>query len=125
MATMLLGKRQFRRHCGPCSGRVVAFLGELVGNGLLVCLVLATSRNQCIIMLGRFPVTVKILFYLLAMGENIQEEQALSVPLFYLLAIGKKIQEEQPLSVRGMLRVVQPSGLTQGNRHGQGQMSRR
>ena len=105
MAAKLLGKCQFRQHCGLCSVRVAASLGELVGNGLRVrCLVLATSLNQCLIALGCFPMTVKILFYLLAIGKNIQEERALIMPLFYLLAMGEKIQEEQPLSIRGTLR---------------------
>jgi hypothetical protein len=126
MAMTLLSKCQFRQRCGPCSGRVAASLGELDGNGLpACCLVLATSLNQRLIALGRFPVMVKILFYLLAMGKNIREDRALSVPLFYLLAMGEKIQEEWPPSVRSTLRGVQPSGLIQGDSHGRGQMSQR
>ena len=40
------------------------------------------------------------------------------MPLFYLLAMGQKIREERPLSVRGTLRGVKPSGLTQGDSRG-------
>ena len=40
------------------------------------------------------------------------------MPLFYLLAMGEKIREERPFSVRGTLRGVKPSGLTQGDSRG-------
>ncbi len=57
MATTLLGKRQFRRCCGLCSGHVAALLGDLVGDGLCAhCLVLVKSLDQRLIALEPFVV---------------------------------------------------------------------
>ena len=105
-----LGELVGNSNCARCLvlAALLELLGEkLIGEGLCArCLVLAMLSDQRLIAFGHFPVTVKILFYLLAMGKN--------------------TQEERPQRVRGTLRGVQPLGLTQGaSSHGRGQMSRR